>query len=154
MRRRRRSPTTTAAAHDCTIETLLPLQRRAERCQPIIEFVAIRRFNISQVSPAGLNYDPDRRAFAGHKSQDSQEPIELCLDGTLIDPTTAPTRRHDLRAGRHQKPLPMSCAVNPAADPCYVLPPRPVTAGTLVGSTYDPFTDHYLFLTTRARTPC
>ena len=132
----------------CQVETFYRCKGVPSVCKPIIEFVSIRRFNISQVSPAGLNYEPDRRAFAGHKSQSSQDPVELCLDGTILDPTDGTFPNGTIFApGVAPAPLPVSCADSPNADPCYELAERPATSGTLVGSTYDPFTDHYLFLT-------
>ena len=141
----------------CTVEPLYRCKNEpnmASKCKPILEFVSIQRFNISQVSPAGLNYEPDRRAFAGHKTQDSQPPIELCLDGTILDPTdTSPANPYGsiMAPDGTKEPLPVSCAAMPTAEICYEYAARPVSAGTLVGSTYDPFTDHYLFLTVQGQ---
>jgi cysteine-rich repeat protein len=135
-------------AADCKVETFYRCRNEPSECKPILEFVSIRRFNISEVSPDGLNYEPDRRAFAGHKGQDSKDPIELCLDGTILDPTDmAFTHGTIFAPGKAPAALPPSCAITPTPDPCYELASRPVPDGTLVGSTYDPFTDHYLFIT-------
>ncbi|HMI90254.1 MAG TPA: DUF4215 domain-containing protein, partial [Polyangiales bacterium] len=137
----------------CTVETFYRCRDEPSECKPIIEFVSIQRFNISQVSPDGLNYEPDRRAFAGHKGQSSQDPVELCLDGTILDPTDGTfTNGTIFSPGKAPVALPVSCAESPATVGCYALAERPVTSGTLLGSTYDPFTDHYLFLTKNGQT--
>ncbi len=87
-----------------------------------------------------MNYEPDRRAFAGHKSQSSKLPIELCLDGTILDPNDTATYPYGSITAPDgtTSALPIACQTDPTADPCYDLPARPVTSGTLVGSTYDP----------------
>jgi cysteine-rich repeat protein len=90
------------------------------------------------VSPDGLVYDPARRSFAGHKQVSSQKAIELCLDGSVIDPnnTTAGQYGTIFRAN----------GTTQAVSASYVAPPRPVSDGTLLEAAYDPFTGHFLFL--------
>ena len=39
-----------------------------------------------------------------------------------------------------------------AVAPTYVAPPRPVDSGSLLEAAYDPFTGHYLYLTTQGGT--
>lgn len=123
----------------CVIDDFYRCDGQPSVCRPILEFVAIRRFTISNVSPAGLVYDPIRRAFAGHKTQSSQKPIELCLDGTIVDPndTTAGALGTIYRPDETVEPVNAS----------YVPAPRPVTSGTMLEAAYDPFTGRFLFLT-------
>ena len=128
----------------CEIETFYNCTGEPSTCDTIIKYVSIRRFQVSNISPAGLIYDPSRRSFAGHKSQSSQNALELCLDGTVIDPGDG-----DCTNG---------CIILPDGvtkqnlSPTYEEPIRPVTAGTLVGAAYDPFTGTFLYLTSQGST--
>lgn len=129
---------------------------QASTCTPIMEFVSVLRFNVQNVNPAGLVYDPQRRSFAAHKSQSSQPPLELCLDGTILNPgdnTCAGENGCVIRPTGAKTPLDPRCASGPTVPGvCYAYPPRPVSDGTLVGAAYDPFTDRYLFLTKQGQT--
>jgi cysteine-rich repeat protein len=118
-------------------------------CEPAFSFVAVLRFNITNVNPAGLVYDPERRSFAGHKSQDSQDPIELCLDGTVLNPNDGECSDGNgciIAPDGSTSDLAPPCT-DGAPDTCYESPIRPVTQGTLVGAAYDPFADRLVFLT-------
>ena len=55
----------------------------AGSCQPIVEFVEVLSWNVSNVSPNAMYFDPTLRAFVGYKSTGAK-PIELCLDGTIL----------------------------------------------------------------------
>ena len=110
-----REPATTATRPPATAAARPARPRRSTTatgapsdCRPLIEFVAIRRFTVSNVSPDGLVYDPLRRSFGGHKQAPRNKPIELCLDGTIIDPndTTAGVARNHLPCRRrHHRPV-------------------------------------------------
>ncbi len=128
----------------CRVDTFYRCSGEPSSCEPILEFVAVRRFTISNVSPDGLVYDPARRAFAGHKQVSSQKAIELCLDGSVIDPnnTTAGPNGTIFRADGTMQ----------AVSASYVPPPRPVTDGSLLEAAYDPFTGHFLFLSKQGST--
>ena len=128
----------------CTIPTFYECQGAPSTCRPILDFVAVRRFNISNVSPDGLVYDPQRRSFAGHKQVSSQKAIELCLDGSVIDP-------NDTSAGQYGT-IYKANGTTAAVAMTYVPPTRPVTSGSLLEAAYDPFTGHYLYLTTQGGT--
>ncbi len=145
--------TTPGCSDTCTVETFYRCDGEPSECRPIIEFVTVRTFQVSNINPAGLVYDPDRRSFAGHKSQSSQPPVELCFDGTVLDPTSDACTGGNgcaIDSSGTATPLLPSCEVS--AEPCYAYPPRPAQSGTLVGAAYDPFTDYYIFLTVSGQT--
>lgn len=52
-------------------------------CEKAIQFVAIRRFILSEVQPDAMLWDPATRSFVAYGNK-TKPPIELCLDGTLI----------------------------------------------------------------------
>ncbi len=147
-------------ALDCTVETFYRCSGEPSVCRPITEFVVLRRFNVANVSPDALNYNPDRRSFAGHKSSASLPSIELCLDGTIInrgDTTAGPNGTVYLPGGGTQE-LPATCTgATTDPDDCYVVPlrPEPLASsqlGSITGSAFDPVTGHYLFLDMNGQT--
>lgn len=127
----------------CAVETFYRCQGEPSSCRPLLEFAAVRRFTVSNVSPAALVYDPARRSFGGHKQVASQKPIELCLDGTVINP-------NDTTAGPYGTMTRATGAIEPVAA-SYSLVPAPVSA-TMLEAAYDPFTGHFLYLTKQGST--
>ena len=77
-----------------------------------------------------MHYDPQTRSFVGYKeSAGALTPIELCLDGSLLNPN-----------------VPEICRPDTGCTPA-VLSPRPRPVGNkLEGAAYDPFTNKWLFL--------
>ncbi len=141
-------------AADCTVENFYRCSGEPSSCRPIIEFVSIRRFTVANVDPAALNYNPDRRSFAGHKSSSSQISIELCLDGTVInqgDTSAGSNGTVYYPDGVTTEELPIDCADATTEDLCYPEPLRPErlptdNLGGITGSAFDPVTGHFLFL--------
>lgn len=139
-------------ADDCSIETFYRCSGQPSVCSPIVEYVTIERFRVSNVSPVALTYNPDRRSFGGHKSQGSQTSVELCLDGTVLN-------QGDKLAGANgtifspdntTSELPPDCSENPGALLCYEAPLRADTVAnanvqTLRDGTFDPVSGDYLF---------
>lgn len=125
----------------CTIPAFYRCSGEPSACSPILNFVSVRRFKISYVSPDGLLYDPARRSFAGHKKVSTQqEAIELCLDGSVIDPNnTGP--------GFPYGTITRADGSKVAIADSYNAPARPVGDGSILEAAYDPFTGHFLYLT-------
>jgi len=129
---------------DCLVDPLYRCTNEpdaASVCAPVIEFVAVRTFNIQNVDPAGLIYDPAKKSFGGYKaSEGNKAPIELCLDGTVID-------QNSTTAGADGTIFKPDGTIE-ALSPDYVPYIRPFGGSeTVVGAAYDPFTGHFLFLT-------
>jgi cysteine-rich repeat protein len=128
----------------CTVQTFYHCTGSPSVCKPILDFVAVRRFNVSNVDPDGLVYDPYRRSFAGHKRVASQKAIELCLDGSVINP-------NDTTAGPYGT-ISLPDGTTQAVTSSYVPPIRPTQSATLLEAAYDPFTGHDLYLTSQGGT--
>jgi cysteine-rich repeat protein len=144
-------------ADDCTVETFYRCQNPVDMpsvCRPIVQYVPIKRFNVTNVNPVGLSYDPDRRSFGGHKNQGSKQSIEMCLDGTVINQESTlagPNGTIFDPDGVTVTELPVDCSENPGVEPCYDSPLRPDEVAnsnilTLRGATYDPVTGDTLFV--------
>ncbi|MDD9936751.1 MAG: DUF4215 domain-containing protein [Myxococcales bacterium] len=105
----------------CTVEELYACNGEPSECQPVWSFVSIRQFNVANVNPPALHYDPTTRSFIGYKATQDKA-VELCLDGTVFCEgcTDGPVERT-----------------------------RPVAASgsdSFEGATYDPFSLSALFL--------
>ena len=108
-------------------------------CTPAVQWVAVHAFTVSNVSPEAVHYDPQTRSFVGYKqSGGAINPIELCLDGSLINPNT----------NQICNPLGVCTTQTPALVPR----PEPVS-GKLEGATYDPFSGYWLFIQDLANAP-
>lgn len=125
----------------CTIPDFYECGGAPSKCETILNFVSVRRFKISYVSPDGLLYDPQRRSFAGHKKVSSQQDaIELCLDGSVID-------ANDKGPGFPYGTITRADGTKVAISSTYTAPSRPVGSGSILEAAYDPFTGRYLYLT-------
>ncbi|MDD9967057.1 MAG: DUF4215 domain-containing protein [Myxococcales bacterium] len=144
-------------ALDCTIETFYRCRNEdgmPSACRPFVEYAPVRRFNVTNINPVGLNYNPDRRSFGGHKSQGSQLSIEMCLDGTVIDQGNTSGDRDNgtvFAPDMSVSELPVDCSENPGTVPCYDAPLRPDEVAdsnmqAMRASTYDPVSGDYLFV--------
>src|SRR5690606_3738969 len=109
-----------------------------------LEWVAVREFNISNVAPEAIHYDPVTRSFVAYKSNDSKPPLELCLDGTMIE-------HPDIDGQSNGEICPAGftfgdpeCSVLTYDDP--LARPWPFAGNQMDGATYDPFNDTWLFL--------
>jgi len=127
----------------CVVENLFRCSGAPSSCKPLLDFVAVRRFTVSNVSPDGLVYDPLRRSFGGHKQVASQKPVELCLDGTVINP-------NDTSAGALGT-MTRADGSTAAIGASYRQVPQPYS-DTLLEAAYDPFTGHSLYLTKQGTT--
>ena len=72
----------------CTTESFYECTGTPSVCTQPIKWVSIREFNVTNVSPEAIHYDPQTRSFVGYKKSAGKDPIELCLDGTLLDPNS------------------------------------------------------------------
>jgi cysteine-rich repeat protein len=116
----------------CQIEPFYKCTGLPSVCKPSIQWEAIHAFTVSNVSPEALHYDPQTRSFVGYKqSGGAIEPIELCLNGSLLNPNT------------NQVCDPSGTCTT--AVPPLVPRPEPVS-GKLQGATYDPFTNTWLYI--------
>ena len=109
-------------------------------CHQSLEWVAIRSFNVSFVSPEGIVYDERTRSFVAYKSGSSQPPLELCLDGSMI-----------LHPGHSKSGIcppgaelgSTACSGILASNP--ISRTWPADIG-VAGATYDPYAGNFLFL--------
>ncbi|MCA9577157.1 MAG: DUF4215 domain-containing protein [Myxococcales bacterium] len=108
--------------NDCTVTPLFVCEddgMGGSACDPIVQFVEVLTWNVSNVSPNALFFDPELRAFVGYKSTGAK-PIELCLDGTV--------RENGTGAGLNQRRT------------------FPASGSSLDGATYNPFNNTVVFV--------
>ncbi len=139
----------------CNIQPLFHCAGTPSVCDPFVDFVLVRKFTVSNVNPDGLYYDPNTRSFVGFKqSSSSQEPVELCLDGTFINPNA-----NEYTPGGTATALPLCPSSGAGYHICQAGPRDGLACTTgadcarargpasgLVDSTYDPFTNTVLVL--------
>lgn len=132
----------------CSVESLYKCSGAVgtkSNCKPIFEWVAVREFRATSIDPDGIHYDPNTRAFVGYKSSPSQNILELCLDGSVVE--------HPIKVvGKIcQPPAPDGSIA--CAD--YAAPQWPLASGIrnyptgyggLTGATYDPKSNTWFFL--------
>ncbi len=132
-------------AADCTVESLFTCSGdpgETSTCAPLFQWVVVRPFSVSSIDPVGVHYVPETRSFVGYKSQDTQNILELCLDGTLIN---HPARQEP---GAICPPYPASCTsyTRSAWPIAEGVREYPVAYGGLTGSTYDAISGTWFFL--------
>ena len=121
-------------AADCTEEPSFVCEGDPSVCEQRVKWVEIRTFNVSNVAPDALHSHPETRSFVGYKLSDAQEPIELCIDGTMLVPSS------------DQLCLPGQTYGSNCEDGTSLVPRYRPVGGALSGATYDPFTNSWLFI--------
>lgn len=130
----------------CTLESFYNCSGDANKtstCTPLFQWVVLRSFDVSSVDPVGIHYDPLTRSFVGYKTQTSQNIVELCLDGTLLNHPIKTDGAICLPNQACKSPPPITQANWPTA---IGVRNYPLLYGSLADATYDARTSTWYFM--------
>jgi hypothetical protein len=130
----------------CAIETFWACDGTVgarSTCNKTLGWVQIRTFDLNNVNPEAIHYVPKTRSFVGLKTNEAAAPLELCIDGTVIN--------HPPPSGGNgqicEPGVPLgsaSCSSFPQTDE--IARYYPFDANGMTGATYDPGSGSWYFL--------
>lgn len=115
-------------------------------CSPLFQWVIVREFRVTNIDPEAIHFDPNTRSFVGYKQQTSQNIVELCLDGSMVQ---HPVRRNSndfTICEPGEDPDSGQCDIYTAADFPGPFRDYPTEYNSVTAATFDPISSTWFFV--------